>query len=122
MLAWFNDFSTQCLAADLPTLVADFVPKSLSHFMCSLNVLPTQCNDLTDNQLSNAPRVAERTVEYGDSAFGSILQVNLVRTNAKASNADKVLGMLEDILGQLGFGTNADSLYITDLFYQLVFG
>lgn len=51
---------TQGLSANLPALIADLVPGSVVHLIGAVSELSRQHNDLSDNQLRNGARVAER--------------------------------------------------------------
>jgi hypothetical protein len=113
--------NTERFPADLPAFIADFVPHPLAHLMSALHVLSTQGNDLTDDQLSNTAGVAERAVEHGNPALGSVFQVDLICADAKAPNTYEILSMLEDVLGQSGFGSYSDRLNMADLVNQLSF-
>ena len=44
---------------------------------------------------------------------GGILEVDLVSTDAEASDNDQVLGLLQNPLGKLGLGANTDDVNVT---------
>lgn len=50
----------------------------------------------------------------------SSLQVDLVGTNAEASNNEQVVSLVKDLLGELSLGTDTNDVYVADLFNELV--
>jgi hypothetical protein len=83
--------------------------------------LSTQCNNLTNYQLGNTPRVRKGTIEHGNTTLSSVFQVDLVSPDAKTSDADKVLGVFQNVFCQFGFGADADGLDVLDLLDQFLF-
>ena len=79
-------------------------------FVGSIAKLTGEGNDLADNKLGDTARVGEGGVEDGDTMAGSEIEVDLVGTNAEAANDQQVLGLLEDLLTQLGLGVNANDV------------
>lgn len=52
--------------------------------------------------------------------FSSSLQIHLVCANTETTNGHQILSSIQDLLGQLGLGTNTNDVDITDLFNQLI--
>jgi hypothetical protein len=75
----------------------------LPHFHHPLDILPAKRNDFADYKLRHTSRVAEWTVEHADSAFGSVLEIDLVCSNTKAPDADEIPRMLQHVFTQFGF-------------------
>lgn len=104
---------TQGLSANFPALVADLVPGSIVHLAGAVSKLPGQHDDLSDNQLRNGARVAERRVEDGNTVFGGIIEIDLVGSDTEAADHDEVLSLTENPLGELGLRADTDSMDIT---------
>jgi len=113
---------TKGLATDLVAVSRDLGPDALVHLVVAVAQLSGQQHNLGNDQLSDRARVGEGRVEDGDALLGRDLEVNLVGTNAEAANDAQLLGRIQDLLGQLGLGPNADAVHVLDLFDQHVFG
>jgi hypothetical protein len=111
---------TQCLATDLPALVAHFVPGSVVHFVRAVTQLSCKGNNLCDDQLGNTAGVAEGRVEDRNTVVGGILEVDLVGTDAEAADNDQVLGLLQNPLRELGLRADTDDMNITALLEAVV--
>lgn len=104
---------TQCLATNFPALAADLVPGSIVHLVRTITQLSCKHDDLADHQFSNAARVAEWRVKDGDTLVSSILQVNLIGPNTETANDNKILCFLQNPLGKLGLGADADDMDVS---------
>lgn len=104
---------TKRLPPDLPALIAHFIPRALMHLHRAVPELARERNDLRNNQLRDATRVAERRVEHGDSIVRSILEVDLVRADAEAADDNEVFGFSENARRELRFGTDADDMDVS---------
>lgn len=104
---------TQSLASNLPALGADLVPGASVHLVGSIAKLTGKNDDLGDDQLSNTARVGEGGVEDGNTILGGELKVDLVGTDTEAADDEEVLGLSEDLLGELCLGANTDDLDVT---------
>ena len=51
-----------------------------------------------------------------------MLQINLVGANTKATDNAQLLGRIQDLLGQLGLGSDTDTVHILDLLNQHILG
>ncbi len=71
------------------------------------------------HQLGNGAGVGVRCVEHGNAALASRVEVDLVGADTEAAHGDEFLRVIEEFLGQLGAGANADEVGIGDLFLQL---
>jgi len=71
------------------------------HLDGAVTQLSRKGNDFSDNQLRNTARVAEGRVEDGNTVVGSILEVDLIGTDAEAPDNDQVLGLLQNPLREL---------------------
>ena len=80
-----------------------------------MNILPTQRNNLTNDQLCHTPRVGKGTIEHGDAAFGGVFKVNLIGADTETADADEVLGVPEDAFCQFRLGADADGLDVSNL-------
>nr|POE56575.1 hypothetical protein CFP56_33547 [Quercus suber] len=110
----------QRLAAHLPAPARHLVPHALVHLVAAVADLAGEGDDLPDHHLRDGARVAEGRVEHGDAVCGSIFEVDLVRTDAEAADDDQVLGVLEDAVGEMCLGADADDVHVPDLLDQLV--
>lgn len=104
---------TQSLASNLPALGADLVPGASVHLVGSIAKLTGKNDDLGDDQLSDTARVGEGGVEDGNTILGGELKVDLVGTDTEAADDEEVLGLSEDLLGELCLGANTDDLDVT---------
>ena len=77
---------TERLTTDFPTLCADLVLGPPMHLHAPIACLPSEEDNLAQNQLGDRSRVTEWGVEDSDSVLGSIVQVDLVCPNTKAAN------------------------------------
>lgn len=93
--------NTQSLASNLPALGADLVPGASVHLVGSIAKLTGKNDDLGDDQLSDTARVGEGGVEDGDTILGGELEVDLVGADTEATDDEEVLGLSEDLLGEL---------------------
>lgn len=82
------------------------------HFVGAVTQLAGKANDLANDQLGNTAGVAERRVEDSNTLFGGILEVDLVGTNAEATDHNQVLSLLEDPRGELGLGTDTNHMNV----------
>lgn len=103
---------TQSLATNLPALGANLVPGATVHLVGSVAELTGEGDDLGNDELGYTAGVGEGGVEDGDTMAGSEVEVDLVGTNAEATNDKEVLGLTKDTLGQLGLGADADDVDI----------
>jgi hypothetical protein len=83
------------------------------HLVGSIAKLTGKNDDLGDDQLSNTARVGEGGVEDGNTILGGELKVDLVGTDTEAADDEEVLGLSEDLLGELCLGANTDDLDVT---------
>lgn len=95
--------NTKGLTSNFPTVLGELVPDTGSHLMGSVDDLSRKGNDLGDDELSNGSGIGEGRVENGDTSLGSVLKVDLVRTDTETAN-DQELGVGVNHLGSdLGF-------------------
>jgi len=92
----------------LPGVFGRFIPYALMgavHFV----VQPSQQhNDFGDDQFRDAPRVAERGIEYGHPFQRGRLEVHLVRPDAERPHRQEVGRTLENVPGHLGPRSDAE--------------
>lgn len=79
-------YDAQRLASNLPAPTADLVPCASVHFIRTITQLPCQSNNLCNDEFSDTTGIAERGVEDGDAMLGRVLEVDLIRTDAKAAD------------------------------------
>ena len=63
--------------------------------------LASQSNDLCDDQLGDTARVTERRIENSNTMIGSILEVNLIRSDTETTNSYKIASLFQHTSGQL---------------------
>lgn len=73
------------------------------HLIRAVTELTGENNNLSNDQFGDTAGVAEGRVEDSNSIISSKLQIDLVCSNAKAADDDKVLRFLEDSCGELCF-------------------
>lgn len=101
---------TQSLSTNLPALRADLVPGSTVHLIGSIAELTSEGDDFGNDELGDTAGVGEGRVEDGDTMAGSVIEVDLVGTDTEAADDEQVLGLTEDLLGELRLGTDTDDL------------
>lgn len=104
---------TKRLPPDLPTLIANFVPRAAMHLRRAVPELARKNDDLRNNQLRNATRVAERGVKHRDTIVRGILEVDLVRADAEAADDNEVFGFSENAGGELRLGADTDDMNVS---------
>jgi hypothetical protein len=75
--------------------------------------LASKANDLPDHQLCHASRICERGVKNGYSVSGGEIEVDLVGTDAKASNNNQVLCFPEYFRRQLRLRSDTQDVNIS---------
>lgn len=91
------------------------------HLRVPVAQLSREEDDLGNDQFSNGTGVGEGRIEDSDTLLGSVLEIDLIGADAEASNDTELFSSIEDLLGNLGLGTNADAMDITNLLNQLIF-
>lgn len=79
----------------------------------SVAELASEDDNLANDELGHTPRVGEGGVEDRDTMVSSVIEVDLVGTDAEAADHLEVLGLAKDFVGELGFRANADDVDIT---------
>jgi len=92
------------------------------HLIGSIAELTSEGDDFGNDELGDTAGVGEGGVEDGDTIAGSVIEVDLVGTDTEAADDEQVLGLTEDLLGELRLGTDADDLDFTNLLNELVLG
>lgn len=136
---------TQCLSSNLPAALGDLVPHTLPHLSSSIGELSRETDDLGKNELGYRTRVGERRVEHGHTGRSGSLERYLVRSDTETSNDQELIkevigttaisintlfllkniggadlgGSLEDLLSNLGFASDTDSVVIPKLCQEL---
>lgn len=72
------------------------------HFERSIAKLSCQGDDFGNDQLRNTAGVGKWRVEDSNSTSGSVVEVDLVGSDAEASNDNQILGFAQNLLAQLG--------------------
>lgn len=103
---------TERLATDFPALGADLVPGAAVHLVGAVTKLTGQGDNFGNNELCNTARIGEGGVEDSNAVGGSVFEVDLVRADAEAANDEQVLGLTQDLLGQLGLGANTNDMHV----------
>ena len=103
---------TKRLSTDLPALGADFIPGAAVHLVGAVAKLAGQRDDFSDDELGDTARVGKRGVEDGDAMAGSIVEIDLVGTDAEAADDEQVLGFAQHLLGELRLRADADDVDI----------
>lgn len=83
------------------------------HLIGSIAELTSEGDDFGNDKLGDTAGVGEGGVEDGDTMAGSEIEVDLVGTDTEAANNEQVLGLAEDLFGELGLGTNTNDLDVT---------
>jgi hypothetical protein len=106
-------YYAQRLPSDLPALGAHLVPGPSVHLTAAVAQLTCERDDLANDELSDRARVREGRVEDADSMRRGVLEIDLVRADAEASDDNQVLGFGEDAGSKLSFGTDTEDVDIT---------
>jgi hypothetical protein len=86
----------QRLAADLVASARDLPPDAGVHLARSITELPREEDELADDHLGDAPRVAEGRVEDRDTPAVRRHQIDLVYADTEAADREQRVGRLED--------------------------
>lgn len=86
------------------------------HLIGTVTQLSSQGNDLSNDQFSNAARVAERGVEDSNAVVRSILDINLVCSDTEATHNYEISGLFQDTGSELSLRANANHVYIPSTF------
>lgn len=70
------------------------------HLAGTITKLTSQRNDLGNDQLGDAARVTKWRIEDRNAMVGSILEVDLVCSDAEAADGDKVPCLFQHTRGQ----------------------
>ena len=88
----------------------DLAPLPLVDLARAIAELPREHDHLADDELGDAPRVAERRVEHGHAALVRGLEVDLVRADAEGPDRQKPLARLERAARDLGFASDSEEM------------
>ena len=77
---------TEGFASNFPAALGLFVPDTLTHLETTLEVLSRESNDFGQDELSDGTRIREGGVEDGNTSLAGGVEVNLVSSNAEATN------------------------------------
>lgn len=72
-----------------------------------------------DHQLGHRAGVRERRVKHRNTALRSGVQIDLVGPDAEATDGNQFFRCGENLFSQMGTGTQADEMGITDRRFQL---
>jgi len=133
------------LPTDIPAALGLLVPDALTQLEGTLEVLAGECNDLRHDELRHGTRVGEGGVEDGNASFPGGDQINLVYTDAEASDNEELAdrgkmsvetiisgrgwqaldirylrGSLYDSFSDLGLATNANSVILANLLNEVI--
>lgn len=111
---------TESLTSHFPASGGLLVPGAVVQLHVSVAQFSGQGDDFRDGQLCDGSRVREWRVENGDPALGSVLQVDLVRSDTEAANHDQVFGVLEHVCRESRLRSDTDRVDVLDLFDQLL--
>jgi hypothetical protein len=78
--------NTECFTSNFPTSLGYFLPDTLVHLVGSVDELSREGNDFGNDEFGDGSRVGKGRVEDRDTFFSGVRQVDLVRSDAKASN------------------------------------
>lgn len=84
----------------------------------AISQLSSKSNDLRNNQLCHTARIGEGGVEDCDTLFGGIIEIDLVGTDAEATDDNQILRLAEDLFAKLGLGSDADDMNVSTRIYQ----
>lgn len=91
------------------------------HFLVAIAKLTRQPDNVADCHFGHRARIAEWRVERGDSATRRVLQIDLVRADAKTPNDQQLHRVLKSVLIERRFTANADNMHVLNLLYQFLF-
>ena len=100
----------KCLSTNFPTAAADLVPCPFVHLIRAVSELPGKTDDLCNDELSDAARIAEWGVENSYSVLSSILRIDLVCPYTETSYYNQILGFFQDSHCESCLGSNADGM------------
>ena len=88
-------------------------------FGVSLRNAAKQQQQLANYQLRHGTGVRERRVKDRDTAFCGGIQINLVGADAETANRHQLFRRSNNVFSQLGTGSQANEMGITDGRFQL---
>ncbi len=110
------------LAADLVRPRGALAPSSRVHLAHPVADPSREHHDLGDDELGDAPRVAERCVEHGDTLRARRIERDLVRSDAERSDDEELIGGFEHRARELGLRADTDDVDATDPLGYLLLG
>jgi hypothetical protein len=94
------------------------VPGTTVHLVADREGTAHQHDDLAKGQLGHRPAIAVRIVEDRDATLVASMTVNLFYSNAEGSNSEQVRCGLENPIGELRLGANAEDGNVSDLLLE----
>ena len=83
------------------------------HLQRAITELSRQADDLANDEFSDTSRVAERRVEDSDAMLACIIQVDLIRPNAKTPDHDQISSFRQDSGSKFRLGSDANDMDVT---------
>ncbi|SAJ27361.1 Uncharacterised protein [Enterobacter cloacae] len=98
---------------------SQLIPHAAVRFSVSFRNAAKEQQQLANHQLRHGTGVRERRVKDRDTAFGGGIQINLVGADAETANRHQLFRRSNNVFSQLGTGSQANEMGITDGRFQL---
>ena len=109
----------QFLAARFKAPHRQLIPYAAMRLGVGFRHAAQQQQQLTDHQLGHRTGIGEWRVKHRNTAFRGGVQIDLVGTDAEAADGNQFFRRGENLFSQVGTGTQADEMGITDRRFQL---
>mmetsp|Transcript_25680 Transcript_25680/g.59194 ORF Transcript_25680/g.59194 Transcript_25680/m.59194 type:complete len:332 (-) Transcript_25680:135-1130(-) len=113
--------NTQRLAADLIAASRGLAPFTSVHLHIAIGHLAGEVDDVSDGNLGDTASVAVGSVEHRNALLARLLQVHLVRADAKTPHSHEQRSLAEDSSSDLGLTAHANHVVLGNGRHEILF-